>query len=80
MGVEVDGFSGCHVPEAGSGLEAAAESPLSILRERHRVHVDVTVVNVEELEVLSGFEIRDVYPLVLSAPEQTFAPGGDQGW
>ena len=41
MGVEVDGFSGRHVPEAGSGLEAAAESPLSILRERHHVHVDV---------------------------------------
>ena len=30
MGVEVDGFSGRHVPEAGRGLEAAAESPLSI--------------------------------------------------
>ena len=32
MGAEVDGFSGRHVPEAGSGLEAAAESPLSILQ------------------------------------------------
>ena len=58
MGVEVDRFSGCHVPEAGSGLEAAAESPLSILRERHHVHVDVTMVNVEELEILPGLEIR----------------------
>ena len=32
MGVEVDGLSGRHVPEAGRGLEAAAESPLSILQ------------------------------------------------
>jgi hypothetical protein len=28
------------------------------LRERHHVHVDVTVANVEKLEILPGFEIR----------------------
>ena len=30
MSIKVDGFSRRHVPEAGRGLEAAAESPLSI--------------------------------------------------
>ncbi len=79
MSVEVDGFSGRHAPEAGRGLEAAAKSPPSILRESHHVHPVVPVVNVEQLKILPSFEIRDLYPLVLSVPEQTFAPGGDQG-